>query len=132
MPEKKMASPEKEITMRDLYPNLTDEEFAEAEKNFNRYLEIVIRIYERRLGRPVLTGLDLDSPIDPTGPSRRTIQQHQDILEMRRKKFDSPARSGPRNDSLPLAAKGYYTEKPRHYLGFSGLGGKTCRRRTIL
>ena len=54
----------REITMRDLYPNLTDEELLEAERNFNRYLEIVIRTYERRCGKAVLTGLSLDHTID--------------------------------------------------------------------
>jgi hypothetical protein len=84
--------------MRDLYPHLTGEELAEAEKNFERYLKIVIRIYERQLGRPVLTGLPLDSLIEsePVGPSRQSIEQHKEILAMRRKKFDSPARSGPK------------------------------------
>jgi hypothetical protein len=54
----------REITMRDLYPHLTEEEILEAERNFNRYLEIVIRMYERRCGKPILTGLNLDHTID--------------------------------------------------------------------
>jgi hypothetical protein len=53
-----------EITMRELYPHLTEEELLEAERNFNRYLEIVIRMYERRCGKAVLTGLNLDHTID--------------------------------------------------------------------
>ena len=37
-----------EPTIRDLYPNYTDEELAEAEDNIERYLALVLRIYERR------------------------------------------------------------------------------------
>ncbi len=62
-----------EITMRDLYPNLTDEELIEAERNFNRYLEIVIRMYERRCGKAVLTGLVLDHTIDRASTSQRPL-----------------------------------------------------------
>ena len=34
-------------TIRDLYPNLTEKELAEAEDNLERYLALVLRIYER-------------------------------------------------------------------------------------
>jgi hypothetical protein len=34
-------------TIRDLYPDLTDEELAEAEDTIERYLELVLRIFER-------------------------------------------------------------------------------------
>jgi hypothetical protein len=34
-------------TLRDLYPNLTDDELREAEENLARYLELVLRIYKR-------------------------------------------------------------------------------------
>jgi hypothetical protein len=34
-------------TIRDLYPNLTDAEFAEAEDNLDLYLALVLRIFER-------------------------------------------------------------------------------------
>jgi len=34
-------------TIRDLYPNLSDHELAEAEENIERYLALVLRIYER-------------------------------------------------------------------------------------
>ena len=43
--EKPKRKPGPEI--RDLYPNLTDEELADAEKNLDDYLEVVLRIYER-------------------------------------------------------------------------------------
>jgi hypothetical protein len=65
----KENSQPREITMRDLYPHLTEEELLEAERNFNRYLEIVIRMYERRCGKAVLTGLNLDHTIDRASTS---------------------------------------------------------------
>ena len=34
-------------TLRDLYPDLTDEELEEAEENLQGYLDVVLRIYER-------------------------------------------------------------------------------------
>ena len=34
-------------TLRDLYPDLTDEELEEAEENLQGYLNVVLRIYER-------------------------------------------------------------------------------------
>ena len=34
-------------TIRDLYPHLTEEELKEAEANLERYLELVLRIFER-------------------------------------------------------------------------------------
>jgi hypothetical protein len=58
------SQPPREISMRDLYPHLTEEELVEAERNFDRYLEIVIRMYERRCGKAVLTGLNFDHTID--------------------------------------------------------------------
>ena len=35
-------------TIRDLYPHFTDEQLAEAEDNFERYLTLVLGIFERR------------------------------------------------------------------------------------
>ena len=37
----------KEMTIRDLYPHLNEEQLKEAEENLERYLELVLRIYER-------------------------------------------------------------------------------------
>jgi hypothetical protein len=34
-------------TVRDLYPSLNDEQLREAEENLGRYVELVLRIYER-------------------------------------------------------------------------------------
>lgn len=36
-----------DITIKDLYPHLNDEELKEAEDNLDRYVELVLRIYER-------------------------------------------------------------------------------------
>lgn len=35
------------VTFRHLYPSLDEEELKEAVENFDRYLELAIRIYER-------------------------------------------------------------------------------------
>ena len=35
-------------TIRDLYPDYTDQELAEAEDNLERYLKLVLGIFERR------------------------------------------------------------------------------------
>lgn len=34
-------------SVRDLYPHLSEEELHEAEENLDRYLELILRIYER-------------------------------------------------------------------------------------
>jgi hypothetical protein len=36
------------LTIRDLYPNFTEQELAEAEDNLERYLTLVLSIFERR------------------------------------------------------------------------------------
>ena len=36
------------LTIRDLYPHYTEKELAEAEDNLERYLTLVLRIFERR------------------------------------------------------------------------------------
>lgn len=38
---------ESHITLRDLYPTLSDEQLAEAEITFWRYIAVMVRIYER-------------------------------------------------------------------------------------
>ena len=43
---------DREITIRDLYPHLADEELQVAEENLERYLELELRVYERILGDP--------------------------------------------------------------------------------
>jgi hypothetical protein len=35
------------ITIRDLYPNFTDEQLQQAETTFRRYIAVMARIYER-------------------------------------------------------------------------------------
>lgn len=39
-------------TIRDLYPNLTDQELVIAEENIGQYLSLALRIYERILAEP--------------------------------------------------------------------------------
>ena len=34
-------------TIRDLYPNLSDEQLQEAEENLTRYVQLTLQIYER-------------------------------------------------------------------------------------
>jgi hypothetical protein len=41
------SSKGQDITIRDLYPHLDEEQLEEAEENLERYLELVLRIYER-------------------------------------------------------------------------------------
>ena len=50
------------ITLRDLYPHLTDDQLEEAEANLERYLAVMMRIAERLR----LEGYDLTAP-DLTG-----------------------------------------------------------------
>lgn len=51
-------------TIKDLYPDLTDEQLTEAEENFDLYLEVIWRIHQRIRSDPeayshfkTLTGL---------------------------------------------------------------------------
>ena len=41
-----------EVDIENLYPNLDNDELKEAEKNLDRYLEIVIRIFDRLESEP--------------------------------------------------------------------------------
>jgi hypothetical protein len=40
---------EKKISIRDLYPGYSDQEYEEAEARLRRYVEILAEIYESRL-----------------------------------------------------------------------------------
>ena len=72
-------------SLRDLYPNLTDAEIAEAEENFTRYLEVVLRIYDRVHNDPdaierwrALTGTQL-VPYDESersNPTEHNLSSH--------------------------------------------------------
>lgn len=42
-----MNKPKKEITIKDLYPNFTDEQLVEAEENLKKYVLIMMRMTER-------------------------------------------------------------------------------------
>ena len=41
------AEPEKAPTFRELFPEIPEDQLKEAEENFNRYIDVVLRIYER-------------------------------------------------------------------------------------
>jgi hypothetical protein len=45
-------SEKRELTIRDLYPKLSDEQLQEAEENLEHYIELSLRIYERILSDP--------------------------------------------------------------------------------
>jgi len=51
------TQPQKEISLRELYPELSEQELKEAEMNLARYFEIALQIHEERLasGGPVDT-----------------------------------------------------------------------------
>jgi hypothetical protein len=38
---------ERKITIREVYPTFSDEQLAEAETTFRRYIAVMVRIYER-------------------------------------------------------------------------------------
>ena len=59
---------QREITLRELYPSFNDEELAEAEANFRRYLAVVIAIAERlqREGGSILDDLEPDLTVSAT------------------------------------------------------------------
>jgi hypothetical protein len=40
-------NPKPEITIRELYPHLSDTQLTEAEENLERYIALAVRIYER-------------------------------------------------------------------------------------
>jgi hypothetical protein len=61
-----------EITARDLYPHLNEEQLKQAEENLERYIALQLRVYDRILADPevyagfkVLTSAKEGSTIDP-------------------------------------------------------------------
>jgi hypothetical protein len=73
---------EPEIALRDLYPTFSEEQLAEAEANFRRYLAVLIAMAERLHGegRSILDDLESAEPdltVSPTNPydSRRKVEQ---------------------------------------------------------
>lgn len=71
-----------QVTIRDLYPGLTDEELQEADENLERYVELVLRIYERIRSDPAeyarfksLTASKEDHTIQVSGPD--PINKHR-------------------------------------------------------
>jgi hypothetical protein len=49
---KPMHHKDREITIRDLYPNLNEEQLREAEENLERYIELSVRMYKRITADP--------------------------------------------------------------------------------
>ena len=63
------------ITIRELYPNMTDDELAVAEANLKRYVAAIVRIYDRLTaeGKSWPSPLDLTTyEKDPTIPGERS------------------------------------------------------------
>lgn len=66
-PDRAKNSTQPKLTIKELYPNLSEEELIEAEENLERYLEVVMRIFERINNAPgLLTDLKRDSKMDGT------------------------------------------------------------------
>lgn len=65
----------KHITIRDLYPNLSEEELRIAEENLDRYLELASWIYERILGNP--EELKRFRPLVAEGQKKQIVQGEQ-------------------------------------------------------
>jgi hypothetical protein len=64
-------------TIRDLYPHFTDEQLAEAEDAHDRYLAIVLRIFERlelEAARLTPGTGDLQCPLTDSGASNQKRQ----------------------------------------------------------
>ena len=58
----------KNPSIKDLYPELNDEELKEAEKNLKRYADLVLRMYRRISSDPVaLQELEKLTESDPLG-----------------------------------------------------------------
>jgi len=51
-------------TIRDLYPDLNEEQLAEVEDSLERYLAVVLRIFER-----LESQTDLSAPVNLTAPA---------------------------------------------------------------
>jgi hypothetical protein len=57
------------VTFRDVFSSLSDQERREAERNFERYLEIALQICAEELSGPDVSDLDRH-PIPPTMEER--------------------------------------------------------------
>jgi hypothetical protein len=64
------------ISIKDLYPNLSEEELRIAEENLDQYLEVVLRIYERILSDP-----EAYSKMERLLGERSNKHQHSDRLK---------------------------------------------------
>jgi hypothetical protein len=58
------------LTILDLYPELMDPELAEAEANLDRYVELVLRIFERMEAQ-------INAPVDQLTQGAGTLSCNQ-------------------------------------------------------
>ena len=54
------GEPQKELAIRDLYPELKEDELKDVERNLDRYLELTLRIYQRIHDDPAARALLLE------------------------------------------------------------------------
>ncbi len=71
------------ISLRQLYPHLTDEQLETAEANLRRYIAVMVRIYERvraeqgpEAARRLAYGDLTDSGSSPNIPNERSNKDH--------------------------------------------------------
>jgi len=68
-PSEERAEKRAPVTIRDLYPTLTEQELKEAEKNFHRYVEIALEIHDEQFCGAANPGIDT-YPLSPTMKER--------------------------------------------------------------
>jgi len=66
---KKQGEHNKPLTIRDLYPHLSNEQLQEAEENLTRYVQLALQIYERIREDPELYALFKDLTASKSHPS---------------------------------------------------------------
>lgn len=77
--EKEKAKEESITTLKDLYPYLTDEEIKESEKNLERYLDVILRIFKRIHGDSEDTILSFDSLSKSYYDGSRKVESHLSV-----------------------------------------------------
>jgi len=70
--------PKRRITIRDLYPHMTDEELAVAEANLERYVALIVRMHDRLKSEGKMWPAEESADLtvygsDSTIPSERSI-----------------------------------------------------------
>jgi hypothetical protein len=71
------------ITIRELYPDFTNEQLAEAETTFRRYIAVMVRIYERvraEQGPEAATRLAHDDLTTPQGSANVPVERSKPTL----------------------------------------------------